>query len=353
MRYLPLMLLAVTLPAGAELHFDELQAKRSEWETYRFPVLKGDGNAVQRINTYLQASVLEGLPGRFERSPFERIWPKDGEIWGTNSIDYAIDGQGPGYLSLSLTSEYTGAYTSMGTFTYQFDLASGQPIALAQLFSEVGLKKLGERMGRERGKRIKDFLAALPPPDEASTAPDDDDHVEIQRSMYEECLPRRSQGELQYDRVQLGDDSLTLIAESCAAHAVRALDDLGDYPNSLPYVELADDLSAYGRCLLLEQRDNCQRPADLRAGGTYQGKIDGRYAITLVLKGGVFSSSSYFYDRYAKRIELSQQDAGAEHVRLREDGDAAALFDLRLQPDGSLRGTWQQDGGKALAVELR
>lgn len=351
MRYLPLMLLAAAMSATAEPGVDDLQAKRSEWETYRFPLFKGDDPATKRINTYLHAVVLNGLPGRFERSPFERIWPKDGEIWGTNSLDYLIHSKGPGYLSLSITGEYTGAYTSMGSFTYQFDLASGQPIALSQLFSEAGLKKLGERIGRERGQRIEAFLAELPPPPEATATLDEhDERLETQRSMYEECLPRRSQGELQYDRLQLGNDSLTLIGEGCAAHAVRALDDLGDYPSHIPYVEVADDLTPYGRCLLLEQRDDCQRPADLRAGGTYQGKIDGRYAITLVLGANLYASSSYFYDRYARQIELSQQAIGSDHISLRESGDTPAIFDLRLQPDGSLRGTWQQEGGKALAV---
>lgn len=354
MRYLPLLMLATVMPVGAELRIDDLHAKRSEWETYRFPLFKGDSPAIERINTYLHAVVLNGLPGRFERSPFERIWPKDGEIWGTNSIDYMIDGQGPGYLSLSVTGEYTGAYTSMGTFTYPFDLTSGRPIGLEQLFTPAGLQRLGERVGLERGQRIEAFLAELPPPADATAEPDEDDErIETQRDMYQECLPRRRSSDLQYNRVELHRDALVLIAEGCAPHVVQALDDLGEYSNSIPYAQLADDFSAYGRCLLLEQRSDCQRPADLRAGGAYHGKIDGRYAISLVLEGNVYASSSYFYDRYARQIELSRQNVSADQIRLHEGGDSPAVFDLHLQPDGSLIGTWQQQGGKALPVELR
>ena len=353
MRYLPLLMLATVMPVSAELRIDDLHAKRSEWETYRFPLFKGDSPAIARINTYLHAVVLKGLPGRFERSPFERIWPKDGEIWGTNSIDYMIDGQGPGYLSLSVTGEYTGAYTSMGAFAYSFDLASGRPIGLEQLFTEAGLQRLREHVGRERGKRIEAFLAELPPPDDATAEPDEhDERLETQREMYQECLPRRSSGDLQYDRVELRRDALTLVAEGCAAHVVRALDDLGEYRNSIPYTQLAEDFSPYGRCLLLEQRSDCQRPADLRAGGAYHGKIAGRYAISLVLEGNVYASSSYFYDRYARQIELSRQPVSADQVRLHEGGDNPAIFELHLQPDGSLIGTWQQEGGKALPVVL-
>ncbi|MFG0586374.1 hypothetical protein ACF8C1_24415 [Pseudomonas sp. zjy_9] len=354
MRFLPLLLLGAALPVAAELRVENLEAQRSEWETYRFPLFNGDSPAIGRINTYLHAVVLNGLPGRFERSPFERIWPKEGEIWGTNNIDYMIDGQGPGYLSLSVTGEYTGAYTSMGTFTYPFDLTSGRPIGLEQLFTPAGLQRLGERVGHERGQRIEAFLAELPPPADATAELDEDDErLETQRSMYQECLPRRSNSDLTYNRVELGRDSLKLIAEGCAPHVVLALDDLGEYSNSIPYAQLADDFSPYGRCLLLEQRSDCQRPADLRAGGAYRGKIDGRYAISLVLEGNVYASSSYFYERYARQIELSQRTISADQVRLYEGGDNPAIFDLHLQPDGSLTGTWQQQGGKALPVELR
>src|SRR5690606_10121734 len=164
MRFLSLLLLSAALPVAAELHVESLEAKRSEWETYRFPLFKGDSVAIGRINTYLHAVVLNGLPGRFERSPFERIWPKNGEIWGTNSLDYRIDAEQPGFLSLTISGEYTGAYTSMGHVTYLFDLASGQPIGLSQLFTSAGLQRLGERIGRERSKRIEDYLAGIPVP---------------------------------------------------------------------------------------------------------------------------------------------------------------------------------------------
>lgn len=358
MRFLFLCLLSTALPVAAELRLENLEAKRSDWETYRFPVLQGDNLAVRRINTYLQANMLEGLPGRFEHSPFERIWPKKGKIWGTNSLDYQIDTEQPGFLSLTISGEYTGAYTSMGYFTYLFDLARGQPIGLNQLFTSAGLQRLGERIRRERSKRIEDYLAGIPVPgghtDElVSLSPDDhDERSDEQRDMYRQCLPSRSKADLSYDRLQLGKQQLTLTAGGCAPHVARALDDLGDFVNSVPYAELAPDLSPYGRCLLLEQRADCLRPADLRAGGVYQGKIAGRYAITLVLASNVYTSNSYFYDRYARQIELGQQNISRDQISLREGDDSPATFNLTLQADGSLRGTWQQDGGQALSVEL-
>ncbi|WP_061238674.1 DUF3298 domain-containing protein [Ectopseudomonas composti] len=361
MRFLPLLLLSAALPVAAELRVENLEAKRSDWANYRFPVLQGDSLAVRRINTYLHAMELEGLPGRFERSPFERIWPKEGEIWGTNSLDYRIDAEQPGFLSLTISGEYTGAYTSMGQVTYLFDLASGQPIGLSQLFTSAGLQRLGERIGRERSKRIEDYLTGIPVPgghtDELlSLSPDDhDERSDEQRDMYRQCLPSRSKADLRYDRLQLDKQQLTLTGENCAPHVAQALDDLGDFANSVPYTELTEDLSPYGRCLLLEQRSDCRHPGDLKAGGVYWGKIDGRYPITLVVGTSENSrpqSSAYFYDKYATRIELGGRDLHDGHLRLKEGGDTPATFDLHLQPDGSLVGTWQQEGGKALPVVL-
>lgn len=157
---------------------------------------------MRRINTYLHVMELEGLPERFERSPFERIWPKEGEIWGTNSLDYRIDTEQPGFLSLTISGEYTGAYTAMGHVTYLFDLASGQPIGLSQLFTSAGLQRLGECIGRERSKRIEDYLAGVPVPgghteELVSLSPDDnDERSDEQRDMYRQCLSSRSKADL-------------------------------------------------------------------------------------------------------------------------------------------------------------
>lgn len=359
MRYLPFLLLAATLPALAELRVETLEAKRSNWEHYRFPLLLGDGIAIERINTFLHVTQLNSLPSRFARSPFERIWPQEGEIAGVNNLDYELDTQAPGFLSLTIQSEYTNAYSSMGETSYLFDLASGQPIVLAQLLTNDGLQHLRQRLSRARVKRIEDFLAGSSVPSGHGGADvalrGEDEDGETQRGIYQSCLPYRRDGDIRDDRLQLGEHGLTLTAESCSAHVVRALDDLGEFRDELSYKELAPGMSRYGRCLLLERRSDCQRPMDFEAGGVYKGRI-GQYPITLVVggnHGGRPFFSAYFYDKYARYIELGSQVASGRHLRLQESGEPPALFDLELRPDGSVGGTWQQDGKAALPVELR
>lgn len=355
MRFLLLPLLAIALPALADVRIDDLTAKRSDWETYRFPLLAGDSPAIGRINTFLHTVELQALPGRFAKSPFEKVQPKNGEIWGVNSLDYQVTGQGPGYLSLAIDGEYTGAYTSQSTRNYSFDLASGRPVGLRQLFTAEGLQRVQSEVQGLRTKRLEDFLDQLPPAkaDDGKALSDDEQWLEGQRAMYTSCLGDRRDASLDYDRVQLSGDSLTLIAGSCAAHVNRALDDLGEFANRFSYQALSGDLSAYGRCVLLQRRSNCALPANSVGQGVYHGTL-GRYPITLVLEqlyADHSLSASYFYDKHATRIELGgehQQD----HVTLHESGEPPARFELEFQADGALTGTWQQGDKPALPVQL-
>ena len=70
--------MVVALPALADVRIDDLTDKRSDWETYRFPLLVGDSPAITRINTFLHVRELQALPGRFAKSPFEKVRPKEG-----------------------------------------------------------------------------------------------------------------------------------------------------------------------------------------------------------------------------------------------------------------------------------
>lgn len=355
MRSLLLLLLAIAVPALADVRIDDLTAKRSGLELYRFPLLVGDNPAIVRINTFLHVRELQALPGRFAKSPFEKVQPKEGEIAGVNSLDYQVVGQGPGYLSLNIDGQYTGAYTSEFSRSYSFDLASGRAIGLAQLLSPAGLLRLQGEVQRQRVKRMEDFLKVLPPSRavDFDNLSDDEQWLEGQRNLYSYCLNTRRAASIDYDRLQLGSDQLTVIGDTCSNHAGRALDELGDFPNSISYQSLSADLSPYGRCLLLEKRSDCTLPTNSTAQGVYRGSI-GPYPITLVIEQPYADhslSASYFYDKHARQIELGgeyQQD----FLTLHESSEPPARFELEFQADGSLKGTWQQGEKPALDVQL-
>lgn len=352
-RLLTLCLLAlVPMSSIADPSVSTLEAARSEWSTYRFPLFEGESAALERINIYLHAFELDGLPGRFKQSPFERIWPKEDEGNGLVSLDYEIHAKTPGFLSLDIIGEYYGAYFSLGRNSYAFALADGSPLSLSELFSESGLQRLRERVSQARIERIENFLARLP----ANSATEEEaESAAIQREIYEHCLPRHLDTNLAHDRLVLEQAQLTLIAERCSAHVVRALDDLDEFSNSFPYTDLAEDLSSYGRCLLLEQRSDCRQLAKPQMGGAYRGEIGHRDRITLVITPPNAEGSSravYFHGKDASAIRLVVRH-DASRTLLREQREVPALFELQLGRDGQLSGSWQKDGGPPLPVNLR
>ncbi len=354
MRLLSFCLAALApISSLADSSISTLEATRSEWSTYRFPLFEGESAALERINTYLHAFELDGLPGRFEQSPFERVWPKDGEGHGVVSLDYEIHAKTPGFLSLDIIGEYYGAYLSLGRNSYAFALTDGLPLSLSELFSEPGMQQLRAQISRARVDRIETFIAAIP----ANGASEDEaEMATIQREIYGDCLPRHRNTTLDHDRLVLGQTQLTLIAERCSAHAVRALDDLGEFSNSFAYTELAEALSPYGRCLLLEQRSDCRDLSRPQISGVYRGAVDGRQRITLVIApyaSGV-SRAVYFRDEDATKVTLSARpQPNSGRVHLQEQGATPAMFELWLERDGELSGTWQEKGGPRLPVELR
>ncbi|WP_266160257.1 hypothetical protein, partial [Dyella silvatica] len=118
---------------------------------------------------------------------------------------------------------------------------------------------------------------------------------------------------------------------------------------------LSDLLNDYGRCLLIDQRSDCQYVRHDHTSGIFHGSLDGRYPITLVFVRPGSGYSGYSYDKFGKLIELSGglKEGGAYHFAEQAEKGPSADFVLQRQPDGSLKGNWTQQGkSKPLSVEL-
>lgn len=349
----PCLLLAA-LPASAAFQIEPIQATHPNGSGYRFPLLSDKTPAAQNINTWLQATSLQKMPGRYTKSAFEEIWPQEDDGWqGVNSMDFGVTSNEPGFLSLSISYEYSAAYSSMHHQSYNFDAQSGQPVQLTDLFTPQGLQWLRQQASEQRVKRIEDFLAGKSQ-DKDIQLRTEPEEAEEQKQIYQNCLPYVREDDLRYNDLVLEKDSLALVREQCAPHVVQALDDLWEYRNTWRYDALAAQLSDYGRCLLVEKRTDCPRDAATLSAGVWRGSLDGRYPITLVLDRAEADGSAgggYFYDKYARYIELGGQRDEQNTLRLRESGPPPATFELSPSA-GGLSGTWQQEGGKALPIEL-
>ncbi|MFV3305073.1 hypothetical protein ACNFBT_07310 [Pseudomonas sp. NY15181] len=350
---LPCLLLAAA-PAGAAFQIEPIKATHPNGSEYSFPQLTDPTPAAQNINTWLQAVSLQKLPGRYRKVAFEDIWPQVDDGWqGITSLDYGVTSNEPGFLSLSIGYEYMAAYPSQHQQSYNFDAHSGQPVLLRDLFSADGLQWLRQQTSEQRAKRIEDFLAGKTV-DKDIQLRSDPAEAEEQKQIYQECLPYVRGDDLAHNEVLLKKDSLTLVGVHCAPHVSQALDDLWDHSTTWRYDGLGKQLSDYGRCLLVDKKTDCARDGAPLSAGVWRGSLDGRYPITFVLEGEESDGSlggGYFYDKHARYIELSGQRDAHGGLQLHESGPPPATF--VLSPNGpGWSGTWQQDGKKALPIDL-
>ena len=125
-----LALIALPLTGYAQLQVTSLKAIRKDLGSdgqYSFPLVSGGKpNAATRINAWLQSeqlrlSSLQVFTGHGKKSPFENVWPAPGSWQGIDSMSYKIVANTPGYLSLLILSEGSGAHTSDNSDYYNFD----------------------------------------------------------------------------------------------------------------------------------------------------------------------------------------------------------------------------------------
>ena len=353
MKYplLPCLLLALATPASAAFHIEAIKATHDGYE-YEFPRVTDKGLAAANINTWLHATTLQKLPGHYKSSAFEDVWPQGDSQSGVTYLGFSIGTNAPGFLSLRIDSEYMAAHPNQTERNYNFDAITGQPITLRDIFSPDGLQQLSTQVSQLRVARAKSFVAGGTVA--GTRLADDQEIAATQRDMYTACLDSLGRDDLSADDLSLGGKQLTLRHDSCAAHIDKGIDDLGEFAVRLPYEALQGQLNGYGRCLLVDKRTDCPRGNATLSASVWRGKLDGRYPITLVLENeGPDStiSGAYFYDKYARYISLSGKRDAQGRLELSEEGPPPATFSLKAT-DTVLSGTWQQDGGKSLPIEL-
>ena len=347
------------LAVSAQLHVETLQSPDAAIDTRTFKVPKVVGTPIEvadRINLWLQYTQLEVIPGHYKKSPFDNVGQEDS---GTTRLDYEVTTQTPNLLSFNLSGEYMGAYPSGSRSTVNFDLASGRPIVVEDLFTPLGFSRFSKRAIVARLKTIDDFVTALGRSG-GSDGGLDADEKESQRRQYQECRAGYIASGPRHDQLVLAQDHLTVSSDCGFPHVIQALDDLGSIEHSQTYVAMDRDLNPYGHCLLVERRTDCKIPLQKLHVGVYRGSIAAHYPITLLVTDNGYSLQAlYFYDRIGNPMSLTTTAPGPNHARMElpapgsQKSAAAEVFELVIQGDGSLQGTWAQPGKSPLPVTLR
>lgn len=288
-----------------------------------FPEVKVLNNpkVTEKINTFLQLINLDHLPGVFKNHPFEKVsFDSDTE----RGAKVGFDGwkklkTSPDILSILIYGVSSGAYPEYFEIYYNFDLHTGEPVVLENLFTQTGKAKLVKILNQKVTLRVKDYLTDLQSAAK-TTSKEDREAVTEQINMYKECLERNAGATLDYYEHRFSKDSITFIRGRCANHALMALDDLDKHYITFSYKELSAYLSPTGKQLLFGHPT--EQLAASPAGKIFKGKIGGLYPVTAMITNINNDGSlnmSYWYDKVKTPIEWKGVFLN-NHFSLKESG---------------------------------
>ncbi|SUD85319.1 Protein of uncharacterised function (DUF3298) [Stutzerimonas stutzeri] len=292
------LLIAAPQLSMAEAEITSIEASGNGYE-YSFPIVK-NVPASHAINAYLQLKELR-LSSTYKASPFENVWPKEGEPTFISRLDYSIDYNSSHLLGLNIDSVFTGAWSVQGTRRYYLDAQSGQQVYLNDIFTTKGLKEL-EALSRVDQRRqvaaisetLDAMIAAIPiePQHEHKRA----DALTLIKDQYTACLSRRiPTAPLQVDNFQLDNDGLIIPFGRCSYGPGAALDNSEPIYTKLQIANLTPYMSTYGHCLLLEESKNCA-PSKKFATGVLYGILKSKEVTLLVSSQSEYSQTLLISD---------------------------------------------------------
>lgn len=276
----------------------------------KFPNVISETNpkVAEKINIFLQLENLNLLPGVYKTHPFEKVAPDEKNCCASTEFYEWKQYKTPNtILSLQLTGEATGAYPEGFENYYNFDLQTGNPILLGDIFSAQGLAKIDETTGRRIRNEINAYLRKLrqelKSPRLKKEAKDD---LREKESMYQSCVESIGKGDLKDYEYYFSNQSITFIKGRCSPHALRAIDDLWEFENKFSYQEIENYLTNYGKSLMKGTKFSYLSATP--EAKLFKGKINGKLPITAIITK-VYEDSSltmqYWYDNQKTPIELN------------------------------------------------
>lgn len=368
-----MVLLCYSVVGIAQVKVEKVYRKQNAYNqmTSSFPVfgVSEDSNVSNAINKYLQMSRLGLLVGKENEHVFEKDWPQEDRFHGRQSVDYRIIENNKDFLSIELNEEYMGAYSSYSTDHENFDLRNGEVVYLPDLFTVDAYEIFKKMINNERKLSLQTAIAS-------SYQGISEIYKEIQASNDESIIESlKSDLEMLYDEVSIYEDCIKTIEEygfpkefclkkeellvyrgRCSNHAMRALDAIGEFENTIKYSLIKPLLSKYGLNLLFDEK-----PGDFGthySGKIFYGHIAEKYPITLVLDkySDKYVSGVYLYNNVGRTIQLSGEVKGNGLVlsEYNENDDNTGEFSLTVSDDNkSIVGVWSNNKGKSLKVELK
>jgi hypothetical protein len=329
-------------------------------------VQAADARLAQRINQAIFLDIIDmAAPLRLSDGIRERKKPEGLEP--ISDIGFQVVRNDESLLVLAVSYEGCGAYCEHRDSSFNFDAATGRSLQLSDLVTAAGREQLNQRLEALRVARVNAEIAklraGLKAADKKVTAKAGKGSIEPADAeaaieMYQDCVKSIQDPEMaKYrtidgDAFRIGNDAITFYWGRCSNHAMQALDEIGEFANTLSVKELAPYFTDYGKALLLGSGKAA--PPGSPFDQVLTGKV-GSVPITLKLgkrspDGSI--GGSYFYEKYRSPIAFFGKLSGdtLEVDETTDDGKSAPKIRVTIRGE-RLVGRWT-GGGKDLAFEV-
>ena len=360
-----LLLCVVSYAYSQDLKVVNIDGKGCSGE---FPFIISNSNplASEKINTYLNVDLLEIVPGSFKKCPFEKVMADASNCCAyTDFEEYSININSKTILSISISGETSGAYPENANWDYNFNAITGDIIYPDELFTEAGYSKIKKQLISKRKAIVTKFLKELNAQFKSKKFEVDEERANDQKFIYEDCLQYIDDDDFTFGRFSIHKDFVVFTRERCSNHAMRAVDDLGEFSDTLKIAEISNLLSRYGKALLFENTKECLNIKPLISNTKIlKGFINDKIPITCIFSRPYDDESirlKYWYDKNKFIIEWRGTFKNKSTLDLAEDDYfdkkqdkwiLRALINAYVTAD-SIKGTWtNQKDGKKLTICL-
>lgn len=275
-----------------------------------------------------------------------------GILEGTTAQEFSVT-RNDRLFSVEFNTESCGAYCENYQLVFAFDARTGRRITAADVLTNPGQREVLRLLRRQKtvaySEQIRINRADLREQRRRKAAKDVIDDLQARIELNTDCLSQARMpvtGEaIRWHRINPARDALLVTSSRCSNHAMRALDDVDQVTVRIPYADIAEHLTPYGRALFLGQGEG--KPTAI-FGQVLRGKI-GANPITMILSNddGEAVYGSYFYNRQRKKLEVSGQRRG-KTIELTETAgeDLTPTGRLALTIDGlTVKGKWSDMTG--------
>lgn len=360
-----LLLCVVSYAYSQDLRVVNIDGKGCSGE---FPFIISDSNplAAEKINTYLNVDLLEIVPGSFKKCPFEKVMFDSVNCCAHTDFDeYSININSKTILSISISGGTSGAYPENANWDYNFNAITGDVIFPDELFTKAGYSKIKKQLISKRKAIVTTFLKELNAQFKSKKFDVDEERANDQKSIYEDCLQYINDDDFLYGRFSIHKDFIVFTRERCSNHGMRAVDDLGEFSDTLKIAEISNLLSRYGKALLFEDTKECRNiKPPISNTKILKGFINDKIPITCIFYRPYDDESirlKYWYDKNKSIIDWRGTFKNKSKLNLVEDDYfdkkldkwvLKALINADVTAD-SIKGTWtNQKDGKKLTICL-